>query len=81
MVQTLTSFKKTFLECGNDQYLSNCVSTPHPPLTHQQSTDNNLGLMIGWGGGGDGCVVVQILTLIRTFSNVDLHVWRNSRVD
>ena len=74
MVQTLTSFKKTFLECGNDQYLSNCVSTPpHPPLTHQQSTDNKLGLMMG-GGGGDECVVVQILTLIRTFSNVVLHV-------
>ena len=52
MEQTLTSFKKTFLECGNDQYLSNCVSTPpHPPLTHQQSTDNKLGLMMGWGGG------------------------------
>ena len=27
---------------------------PHPPLTHQQSTDNKLGLMMGWGGEGMG---------------------------
>ena len=24
---------------------------PHPPLTHQQSTDNKLGLMMGGGEG------------------------------
>ena len=26
--------------------------TPTPPLTKQQSTDNKLGLMLGWGGVG-----------------------------
>ena len=30
------------------------IYLPHPPLTHQQSTDNKLGLMMGWGGGGEG---------------------------
>ena len=75
MVQTLTSFKKTFLECGNDQYLSNCLSTPpYPPLTHQQSTDNKLGLMMGGGGRG----------WVRSCSDTDIdpHVLqcRSSRV-
>ena len=30
---------------GQYQYLGNCPSTP--PLTQQQSIDNNLGLMLG----------------------------------
>ena len=30
---------------GSIQYLDNCP--PTPPLTQQQSTDNNLGLMLG----------------------------------
>ena len=30
------------------------IYPPPPPLTHQQSTDNNLGLMMGWGGEGMG---------------------------
>ena len=47
---------------------------PHPPLTHQQSTDNKLGLMMGWGGRG----------WVRSCSDTDIdpHVLqcRSSRV-
>ena len=43
------------------QYLSNYTTTP--PLTKQQSTDNKLGLMLGWGGEGWVC----------TWSNADIH--------
>ena len=32
------------------RYLSNCALTP--PLAQQQSTDNKLGLKLGWGGAG-----------------------------
>ena len=43
-----------------DQYLGN--SPPTPPLTQQQSIDNNLGLMLGWGRGR--WAVAQILILM-----------------
>ena len=40
--------------------------TPTPPLTKQQSTDNKLGLMLGWGGEGrGGCALGQMLTFIQ----------------
>ena len=42
------------------QYLGN--SPPTPPLTQQQSIDNNLGLMLGWGRGR--WAVAQILILM-----------------
>ena len=42
------------------QYLGN--SPPTSPLTQQQSIDNNLGLMLGWGRGR--WAVAQILILI-----------------
>ena len=49
------------------QYLSNCP--PTPPLTQQQSIDNNLRLMLGWGKGR--WAFAQILILIQ-----NLHVFR-----
>ena len=43
------------------QYLGYCP--PTPPLTQQQSIDNKLGLMLGWGR--DRWAVAQILILIQ----------------
>ena len=43
------------------QYLGNCP--PTPPLTQQQSIDNKLRLMLGWGRGR--WAVAQILILIQ----------------
>ena len=46
------------------QYLGNCP--PTPPLTQQQSIDNNLRLMLGKGRGR--WAVAQILILIQNFN-------------
>ena len=46
------------------QYLGNCP--PTPPLTQQQSIDNNLRLMLGKGRGR--WTVAQILILIQNFN-------------
>ena len=43
------------------QYLGNCP--PTPPLTQQQSIDNKLRLMLGWGRGR--WAVAQVLILIQ----------------
>ena len=46
-----------------DQYQYLGYRPPTPPLTQQQSIENNLRLMLGWGRGG--WAVAQILILIR----------------
>ena len=54
------------------QYLGNCP--PTPPLTQQQSIDNNLRLMLGQGRGR--WAVAQILILIRfLFARLGLWGW------
>ena len=55
---TLTASKK---KKDQYQYLGYCP--PTPPLTQQQSIDNKLGLMLGWGR--DRWAVAQILILIQ----------------
>ena len=47
-------------------------STLTPPLTQKQSTDNKSGLLLGLGRGR--YAVVQILTLIHVFFQVQLTV-------
>ena len=46
-----------------DQYRYLGYRPPTPPLNQQQSIENNLRLMLGWGRGG--WAVAQILILIR----------------
>ena len=47
-MHTTTPTSKQPKNLDQYQYLSNYTTTP--PLTKQQSTDNKLGLMLGWGG-------------------------------
>ena len=54
------------------QYLENCPPNP-PPLTQQQSIDNKLGVMLGWGRGK--WAVAQILILIHVANAVLLRLF------
>ena len=53
------------------QYLDNCP--PNPPLTQQQSIDNKLRLMLGWGRGK--WAVAQILIMIHVTNAVLLRLF------
>ena len=45
LMQSISRKSISFLMLDQCQYLGNCP--PTPPLTQQQSIDNNLGLMLG----------------------------------
>ena len=46
---------------------------PTPPLVQQQSTDNELGLKLGYWRGTRRCAIAWLLTLILDTYSVHVH--------